>query len=107
MIIVSPEHNPLIAFVQPKKNLQQQSNMPWEKYVDSPEAQKIMMGELDKVWKTNKLKSIERISAVKLFAQEWTSETGWMTAAMKLRRQDLQKEHAEVIEDMFKKVESQ
>jgi len=105
MIIASSHHNPLIAFVQPKKQLQQSSNQPWEEFVKSSEAEQTVLKELEKEWKTNRLKSIERISAVKLFPEEWTAENGWMTAAMKLRRQDLQKEHAELIEDMFKKVE--
>jgi len=106
MIIASSHHNPLLAFVKPKKQLQQNNTVPWEEFVNTPEAEKAVLKELEKVFKTARLKTMERISAVKLFPHEWTPENGWMTAAMKVRRQDLQKEHADLIESMFKKVES-
>jgi long-subunit acyl-CoA synthetase (AMP-forming) len=50
----------------------------WEEFVKSEEVEKFMLNELDQVWKSNQLKSIERISAVKLFPEEWTAENGWL-----------------------------
>jgi len=109
MIIASSHHNPLIAFIKPSKrllDLGSKNTMNWEEFVNSGEAEKIMVNELEKIWKSSRLKSIERISAVKLFPQEWTPENGWLTAAMKIRRQDLQKEHASLIQKIFQKLET-
>jgi len=113
MVCASSHHNELIAFVKPKKeyqvhfgdNNEKLKNMAWEDFVQTREAEKGILDSLGKVWKEARLKSFERISAVKLFAEDWTPENGWLTAAMKLRRQDLHKQHSALLESMYKKLE--
>jgi len=110
MVYASSDHNELIAFVKPKRDLQtalgakdqKLKNLSWEALIETKEANKEILDSLGKVWKEAQLKSMERISAVKLFAEEWTAENGWLTAAMKLRRQELHKLHAELIESIYK-----
>jgi len=106
MVYACSTQNELIAFVKPKKELQteQHKSVSWESFVESPDAEKTILNGLNQVWKDNNLKSIERIHAVKLFAEEWTTANGWLTAAMKLRRQEMHKVHANLIEKMYQKI---
>jgi len=110
MVYAGSDHNELIALVHPSKDLAQHVNKNadnWEALVASPEAEKAVLESLGKVWKSANLKSVEKIHAVKLFAEEWTPENGWMTAAMKLRRQEMQKVHAKLIKEIYSKLVSE
>jgi long-chain acyl-CoA synthetase len=44
------------------------------------------MQSLNSTWKELGLKTIEKISNIALYPDEWTPENNWLTAAMKLNR---------------------
>jgi len=109
MVYASSKYNELIAFIQPNKgNLESKVNLSisYEKICESKEAHKAVLQSLNEVWQTNSLKSIERISAVKLFHEEWTPENGWLTAAAKIRRQQIHQERKQEIEEVYKNLAS-
>jgi len=97
MVYASNKHNDLIAFVMPnKKKLQdwansQGLNEDWEKLCDDTKAGKVVLESLNNVWKDANLKSMEKLVYVKLFSEDWTSDNGWLTAALKLRRNEIHK----------------
>ena len=62
------------------------------------------MDALTGTWKTTNLRSIERISNVALFPEEWTPDNGWLTAAMKIQRQVVAKNQQEVIDKLYKEI---
>jgi len=113
MVYASSKHNDLIALVVPnKKTLQDWANAngvhhEWEKLCDDPKAEKAVLESLNKVWKEANLRSMERLATVKLFHVEWTPENGWLTAALKLRRNEIHKLHADLIESIYEKLPSQ
>jgi long-chain acyl-CoA synthetase len=45
-----------------------------------------VLSSLLSTWKVLGLKSIEKISNVALYPDEWTPDNNWLTAAMKLKR---------------------
>ena len=53
------------------------------------------------VAKKNKLKSFEIVKKVVVLADEWTPENGILTAAQKLKRREIDKRYAALIEELF------
>jgi len=96
IVFATSNDNNVVALVQPNKVALQRLNLisdaRWEDLCKSPEAKKAVMESLNKTWKENGLKSFEKIMNVALYADEWTPDNGWLTAAMKIKR-------AEVIQD--------
>jgi long-chain acyl-CoA synthetase len=58
---------------------------------DSPAVQALVLKNLQAVAKKNGFKSIEIIQGVILGADEWTPETGLVTAAQKVQRKNVEK----------------
>jgi len=113
MIYASSAHNDLVAFVAPNKKALQEfaskkglHDIEWPELCNHKAAETAVLESLGSIWKNEKLKSMERISAVKLFPEEWTTENGWLTAAMKLRRNEIHKLHAPTLEHIYSKLES-
>jgi len=105
MVIASSHHNPLLAFVQPRKaSLESKFGDSWEKACKSNEMKKEVLESLAKIWKENGLKSIERISEVILFPEEWSPDNGFLTAAMKINRTEITKKHKDEIDETFEKL---
>jgi len=111
MVYASSHHNEVIALIHPNKPAleswaeKQGLNLGWAELCDSKEARKEVLASLNNTWKQTNLKSIERISAVALFPDEWTPDNGWLTAAMKLQRQQVHKTQKDVIEKLYKELE--
>jgi long-chain acyl-CoA synthetase len=97
MVYVSSSYNEVIAFVHPNKRAledwaeAQGIKKDFAGLCKDPKAEKEVLDGLGKIWQNARLKSIERIYAVKLFEEEWTPENSWLTAAMKLRRNEVHK----------------
>jgi long-chain acyl-CoA synthetase len=110
MVFASSHHNDIIAFVYPNRRAledwasAQGIHKEWAELCKDPKAEKVVLDGLNSIWSSARLKSIERISAVKLYDEEWTPENGWLTAAMKLRRNEIQKVRAEEIEAVYAKL---
>jgi len=64
------------------------------------------MNALNKTWKELGLKSIERISNVALYDEEWTPDNDFLTAAMKLKRQDIVKNEEKTIAKLYEELDS-
>lgn len=61
------------------------------KLCDSPAVQSLVLKDLLNVAKKNGFKSIEVVQGVILGADEWTTETGLVTAAQKVQRKNVEK----------------
>jgi len=113
MVHVSTEHDELLALVYPNKQALTAwahsngvSSDDFKTLCANSKCEAAVLQSLASVHKQNNLKSLERISAVKLFHEEWTPENGWLTAAMKLRRNEIQKIHKDELEEMYKQLGS-
>jgi long-chain acyl-CoA synthetase len=110
MVYVSSSHNEVIAFVHPNKRALEdwaESQGIKKDFAGLCQDQKVVSAVLEglnKIWQAARLKSIEKISAVKLFEEEWTPENGWLTAAMKLRRNEVHKKYSEEIKQIYDKL---
>jgi len=113
MVHASSEHNELVALVQPnKKELESWASSngidkSWKELCKDKKAREHILEALEKTWKQANLKKIEHIEAVKLIPDEWTAENGYLTAAMKVQRQKVEKEHEKEIEKLYKKMDSE
>jgi len=111
MVVVSSDHDELIAFVCPKRRAledwasSQHIKGELSDICKNPKAEKLFLDELNKSWGSAKLKNIERISGVKLFPEEWSTDNGWLTAAMKIKRNEVQKDHAKEIEEIYERIQ--
>jgi len=111
MVVVSSDHDELIAFVCPKRRAledwasSQHIKGELSDICKNPKAEKLFLDELNKSWSSAKLKNIERISGVKLFPEEWSTDNGWLTAAMKIKRNEVQKDHAKEIEEIYERIQ--
>jgi len=110
MVYATSEANDVIAFVNPNRKAvedwaaSQGIKDDWQQLCSNPKVEKFILDGLNAVWSSYKLKSIERISAIKIFHEEWTPENGWLTAAMKLRRNEIHKRYAKEIEEIYAKL---
>jgi len=110
MIYASSQYNEIVAFVHPNRRAvedwaaSQGIKDDWQHLCSNPKLQKLILDGLGAIWNSAKLKSIERVVAVKLFHEEWTPENGWLTAAMKLRRNEIHKRFSKEIEETYAKL---
>lgn len=61
------------------------------KLCDSPAVNTLVLNDLKNVAKKNKFKPIEVVQGVVLSADEWTTESGLLTAAQKVQRKNVEK----------------
>lgn len=62
---------------------------------------KEVINSLQKIGKSAKLQKFEIPSKVKLLSDPWTPESGFVTAAMKLKRENLRKAFAEDLKELY------
>uniref|UniRef100_A0A6B2KZ22 AMP-dependent synthetase/ligase domain-containing protein n=1 Tax=Arcella intermedia TaxID=1963864 RepID=A0A6B2KZ22_9EUKA len=111
MVYACSSYDELIAFVSPNRKALHDyavANKLEEDIghlCDNPQVQKLLVDELSKVWKKANLRSIERLHYVQLTPEEWTPENGWLTAAMKLKRNDIHATHADTIKQIYQKLQ--
>lgn len=92
LVYACQDYNEVVALIFPNKvNLErwaasQGIDKQFHDLCDDPKANKAVLDSLMQTWKATNLKSMERISAVALIADEWTPQNSWLTAAMKLNR---------------------
>eukprot|EP01126_Amoeba_proteus_P005533 TRINITY_DN1186_c0_g1_i9.p1 TRINITY_DN1186_c0_g1~~TRINITY_DN1186_c0_g1_i9.p1 ORF type:complete len:411 (-),score=96.71 TRINITY_DN1186_c0_g1_i9:110-1342(-) len=107
MVCASSSYNELVALVFPDKHRlegwseKNNIHLSWKALCEDKRAEKYVLDCLNETWKTTKLRGFERISAVKLYPDEWTPENGWLTAAMKLQRPKVQLQEKDVIDAMY------
>jgi len=69
---------------------------------NNPELKKAVLASLQDIAKKAKFRAAEIVAAVELVADEWTPENELLTAAMKLKRQNIVKKYDEKINNIFK-----
>jgi len=110
VVYACAEKNEVVALVQPnKRRLQQWAtdkgiDMEWSKLCNDDRASKAVLGALKETWKETHLRGFELIQAVALYSEEWTTQNGWLTAALKLQRQKIHTEQRSVIQGLYKQL---
>jgi len=110
MIYACSAYNEVIAFVNPNRRAvedwaaNQGLKEEWHHLCENPKVEKLVLDGLNNIWSSAKLKSIEKVMAVKIFAEEWTPENGFLTAAMKLRRNEVHKRFAKELVEVYTKL---
>jgi len=110
LIYACATQNEVLALVYPNKPALEEwaekkgLHLAWPALCASQEARKEVLTSLGTTWKQTNLRSMERISAVHLYPDEWTPENGWLTAAMKVQRQQVHKAQADVIDALYKEL---
>jgi long-chain acyl-CoA synthetase len=109
MVFAHSQSDFIVALVHPNKAaLEKKVNgSSWHDICESPEAKKAVMSALLQTWKELGLRGIEKISNVALYPDEWTPDNNWLTAAMKLKRPDILKDHKEEIQELYKELKSE
>ena len=77
-------------------------NAEWPAVLDSAEFRKKAAESFAKTAKDRQRLGFELVKEVRVVADEWTPENGIMTAAMKIKRHEVDKQYATVIEELFK-----
>ncbi|KAG2209240.1 hypothetical protein INT47_005532 [Mucor saturninus] len=95
--IVMPIHSSLEKMA---KELGLDAHQPFKALCESPQVKKAFLDELHKQAKTAQLKPIEIVADIYLTDEEWTSENGLLTAAQKLKRNAVNKQYKEQLEQM-------
>lgn len=124
MVYADSLHNDLLALVFPNKPALEEwadkngivcrnnthyseayQDLSWEKLCADKRARKAVLDSLTATWKETNLRSIERISNVELYPEEWTPENGWLTAALKVQRNQVQQAQKDVFERLFSELD--
>jgi len=77
------------------------SKLSWEELCANPAAAKAVLTDIQAVCKAAKLARFEVPDKIKLCWQQWTPETELVTAAMKLKRENIKKAFADDIKAMY------
>jgi len=109
MVFAHSQSDFIVALVHPNKAALEKkvSGSSWHDICESAEAKKAVMSALLQTWKELELRGIEKISNVALYPDEWTPDNNWLTAAMKLKRPDILKDHKEEIQELYKELKSE
>jgi len=112
MIFAHGNSDFVVALVNPnkaamEKKLSNKDNLNWHDLCESKPAKELMMKALQDSWKELGLKSIEKVSNVALYPDEWTPDNNWLTAAMKLKRPDIIKDREEDLNVLYEEIGSQ
>jgi len=75
--------------------------------VNNEKVIKTVLNTFQELGVKNKKKKFEFIMAVKLVTGEWTPENGLLTAAMKLKRQDIVKFYQKDIDELYKQLKEE
>jgi len=73
----------------------------WDKLCDNDKARDAVKKSLHATATKEKMKNFEKPSGVYLTSDEWNVESGLVTAAMKLKRNEIQKNYKEQIDKLF------
>jgi len=109
-VYASASHNELLALINPNKaRLEEWAeknglNLAWDALCRDKRAKNAVLEGLGKTWKETNLRSMERISGVELYPEEWTPDNGWLTAAMKVQRQQIYQQKQDVFEKLYAEV---
>jgi len=76
----------------------------YEELCEDQNIRKLVLGDLGKVANQSGLRSIEKISSVKLYPEEWTPENGILTAAMKIKRFEVYKRWEHDIQALYEEL---
>lgn len=96
--IVHPNKVEVTAWAR-KNNISKPES--YESVITESNLNKAVLESLTAVGRKAGLKSFEFIKAIGLVPDEWTPENGLMTAAMKVKRTDIQKRYNELCEKLF------
>ena len=77
----------------------------FESLCNDANVRKAVLQSIRKIGEENKKKSFELVSAVRLFTDEWTPENELLTAAMKLKRQNIKEKYKKEIDEMYASLE--
>jgi len=111
MVYACSEKNEVIAFINPNKLAllswakSNDINLEYEQLCADPRTKKAISDALLATWKATGLKSIERLTNIAVFHEEWTPENGWLTAAMKVQRFAVQKQQKHIIDKLYAEIE--
>jgi len=97
VILVVPAENKLKEWAA-ANNL---ASLSWEELCANPLAAKAVLADIQAVCKQSKLARFETPDKIKLCWKQWTPETELVTAAMKLKRENIKKEFASDIKAMY------
>jgi len=75
--------------------------MEWDDLCNDQRARDIILKDLATVGLKAGLRSIEKVSSVRLYPDEWTPDSGLLTASMKIKRHDLVKQYGPDIDEMY------
>ncbi|KAH3746281.1 Long-chain-fatty-acid-CoA ligase [Pelomyxa schiedti] len=106
----STKDQPVGLIVPSKTRLCEFLKIPLEKLTDtmfaevceSPTVVKAVLHSLHKVAIDGRLTRIEKINHIRLVTDEWSPETGFLTSAMKLKRQTICTHYQKLIDDMYR-----
>lgn len=105
---VDSEHNQVVAIISPNRlsveTWAQQNNAGTSDLgvlCAKPELNAVVLKSLQAVARQHKLKSHEMIRAIYLCPDEWTPENDMLTAAQKLKRNNVVKAYRKQIDDMY------
>ncbi|KAH7283970.1 hypothetical protein KP509_34G033300 [Ceratopteris richardii] len=108
MMHADPFHSYAIALVVPSeqalKGFAHAKGIQFESFDDlcnRDEAMKEVLQSLHKIGKTAHLQNFELPAKVKLLSQPWTPESGLVTAALKLKRENLRKKFDEDLKKLY------
>jgi len=75
--------------------------------VKNDKVKKAVLDSFNELGSKNKKKKFEFITNVKIVTGEWTPENGLLTAAMKLKRQDIVKFYQKDIDELYKELKEE
>lgn len=109
MVYADPFHNFCVALVVPSRQALEgwarESGIKYEDFPDlckKTEAKHEVQQSLFKAAKAGKLEKFEIPSKVTLLPEQWTPETGLVTAALKLKRESLKSKFKDELEQLYK-----
>lgn len=102
-LYADPNHTYVVAVVVPSTSelATISNNLPPNEAILSPEVQQAVVGKLEKFGMSMGLERIECPKKVLLTLDEWTPDTGLVTAAFKIRRRFIVQKYLKEIENLY------
>ncbi|BBN00075.1 long-chain acyl-CoA synthetase [Marchantia polymorpha subsp. ruderalis] len=108
MLHADPFHSYTVALIVPNQSALEkwakQSNISFDSFAelcDKKEAEQEVLSDLVKVCKQGKLEKTEIPAKIKLLSEPWTPESGLVTAALKIKRENIRKTFAEELKKLY------